>query len=118
MSATIKALNIFATKLRNMGETQGADALERRAKELESPVELIYSDKRISVKTPLMANKRRFYAMVSQLKAIDSREWDKEAEVNTFDKKDETKVLAVLQNFYAGHNLVTEDGTTVIPSAS
>ena len=118
MSATIKALGIFATQLRNMGESQGADALERRATELAEPVGLTHEDGKIVVTTPLMANRKRFYAMVSQLKSIPSRNWDKAAKVNTFDLADEAAVLAVLQNFYAGHTLVTAEGEQVIETAA
>jgi hypothetical protein len=118
MSANIKLLKLFATNLRNVGEDQGAAMLERRAEELSSPVEILYSDNKIVLKTPVMSHRKRFYVMVSKLKGIESREWDKENEVNTFDKKDKPAVLAVIQNFYAGHTLVTPEGSEVIQPAS
>ncbi len=65
----------------------------------------------------MLSHKPKFYVMVGKLKAIASREWDGENQVNTFAKSDEPEVRGVLSEFYAGHTLVTPEGTEVIEAA-
>jgi len=125
----VETLQTYADNLREMGEDVGANALERRVatltraatraltpKELE-PVELSYEGDKIVLKTPLIPNRSKFWAMYHKLKDIDGREWDGEEKVTRFPKAQEATVTAIVADFFAGHTLNGPEGSVELPAA-